>query len=233
MSLILTVAFQLLIHRQALRGVWVRTMPPFRLDWQSTLVAAILAIVPVYTIYLALQKQLWTDLMYGIVSVGGAVAAAYALRQMTRRTLRQLLLCLATAGVIGIAINVLFTVVPSIYRHEMVNFNLGVGLFSFFQYVPALFVMEEVLFRGAFDGYLYEQEKGNSWLSMLYISALWGLWHIPVYGTTPQIILVLLLVQIAVGIPLSYWMRKSGNLIVPATAHALNDAVRNALGAIP
>jgi membrane protease YdiL (CAAX protease family) len=40
-------------------------------------------------------------------------------------------------------------------------------------------------------------------------------------------------VQVAVGPFLSLFWRRSGNLMVPGFAHALSDAVRNALGLIP
>jgi membrane protease YdiL (CAAX protease family) len=233
LSLLLTLVFQLLLRRHPLREVWVRAMPPFRLDAAGIGIAVVLSLVPLYEIYTQLQLQAWAGILYGLVSIGGAVAAAYAIRQMRRTTLRQLLLCLATAGVIGIALQLIAQYGAVVARHQPLQFNAGVWALSFLEYIPALFVVEEVLFRGALDGYLHEGETGTGWVSAIFLSALWGLWHIPVTGTWLSNIAVLLLLQIAVGVPLSYWMRRSGNLIVPATSHAVIDSVRNAMGAIP
>jgi hypothetical protein len=41
----------------------------------------------------------------------------------------------------------------------------------------------------------------------------------------------LLAAQILVGVPLSIWWRRSGNLLVPDTAHALLEAARSVVGA--
>ncbi len=233
LSLVLTVVFQVGFRRHALREVWVRAMPPFRLDVSGIGIAVVLALVPLYVVFTTVQQGQWTGTLYGLVSIGGAVAAAYAIRQMRGTTLRQLFFCLATAGLIGIALQVFLQYAAAAARREPLTFNAGVWLLSSFEYIPALFVMEEVLFRGALDGYLHEEEQGTGWVSAIYLSALWGLWHIPVAGTIPIVIVELLIFQIAVGVPLSYWMRRSGNLMVPATSHAVIDSMRNALGGVP
>ncbi len=93
--------------------------------------------------------------------------------------------------------------------------------------------MEEVFFRGVLDTYLHQGEEGTGWLSAIYLSALWGLWHVPISSSQPLVILVLLIFQIAVGVPLSIWWRRSGNLTVPGTTHALIDTIRNVLINVP
>lgn len=72
------------------------------------------------------------------------------------------------------------------------------------------------------------------WLSAIFISALWGLWHLPAQSAAalsgPQLLSTLvglLVAQIAGGVPLSYWWRKSGNLTVTGTTPALVDMIRN------
>jgi membrane protease YdiL (CAAX protease family) len=105
--------------------------------------------------------------------------------------------------------------------------------------LPASFIAEEVFFRGVLDTYLHQGEQGTGWPSAIYISALWGLWHLPLSAFAssahPSVESVLsnaamlLLDQIAVGVPLSIWWRRSGNLVVPGIPHVLLDALRNIL----
>jgi membrane protease YdiL (CAAX protease family) len=104
----------------------------------------------------------------------------------------------------------------------------GVFLFG-----PVGFVVEEVFFRGALDTYVHRGEEGTGWISAVFVSALWGLWHLPGRVTAGldgshllSVVASLLAAQIVIGVPLSLWWRKSGNLIVPDTAHAYLEAIR-------
>ena len=82
--------------------------------------------------------------------------------------------------------------------------------------------------------YLRRSELGTGWLSAIFASALWGLWHLPGQSIAPghlaSTVVGLLVAQIAVGVPLSMWWRKSGNLTVPDTAHALLEVARAVIG---
>jgi CAAX prenyl protease-like protein len=49
---------------------------------------------------------------------------------------------------------------------------------------PVGFVVEEVFFRGGLDTYLHAGEKGFGWSSAVFVSALWGLWHLNVQTCT-------------------------------------------------
>jgi membrane protease YdiL (CAAX protease family) len=89
---------------------------------------------------------------------------------------------------------------------------LAVGVTSLLLYVPVTLTLEEVSFRGAFDA------------------------HVPgALGQKPlpMLIVGLLGVHCAVGVPLSFCWRRSGNLFVTGATHALVDAVRNALVVLP
>jgi membrane protease YdiL (CAAX protease family) len=69
-------------------------------------------------------------------------------------------------------------------------------------------------------------------VTALFTSGLWGLWHLPVSPPGQPLALTivqLLLVHLAVGVPLTYAWRRTGNLAYPAAGHALIDAVRNGL----
>ena len=98
---------------------------------------------------------------------------------------------------------------------------------------PVGFVVEEVFFRGGLDTYLHAGEKGFGWPSAVFVSALWGLWHLNVQDLHSARLLTtiasLLVSQVLIGVLLSFWWRKSGNLLLSDTAHGLLEAVRNAL----
>ena len=123
------------------------------------------------------------------------------------------------------------------HRHSPAT-ERPVGTDSLLLYIPALFMVEEVAFRGAIDSHVRRPGEGHGVSSTIYgivsailVSVLWGLCHHPI---VPQATIVqLLVVQVATGPFLSLFWRRSGNLMVPGCAHALNDSVRNALGLIP
>jgi membrane protease YdiL (CAAX protease family) len=106
-----------------------------------------------------------------------------------------------------------------------------------------MFVMEEVAFRGAIDSHVRPPGErhgvGSSTVygiaSAIVVSVLWGLWHYPItpHASAIEGVAEVLPLQVAVGPFLSLFWRRSGNLMVPGCAHALNDSVRNALGLIP
>jgi membrane protease YdiL (CAAX protease family) len=65
------------------------------------------------------------------------------------------------------------------------------------------------------------------------VSALWGLWHLPVASVAfgfplPVLVAELVVLHVALGVPLSFAWRRTRNLAAPALAHAVTDAVRNA-----
>jgi membrane protease YdiL (CAAX protease family) len=109
---------------------------------------------------------------------------------------------------------------------------LRVAIESLLAYVPVTFLLEEVTFRGLLDSHVYE--PGGKWNipSALLVSILWGVWHLPIAPRQGPIILLaarLILAHSLLGVPLSLYWRRSGNLGVPAFTHSLVDGVRNAL----
>jgi membrane protease YdiL (CAAX protease family) len=224
--------FQALVRRQPIRALWLRDAPPFRLDPLTVLLFAGLVIMPLYTLLRGVNIHAWSYAAYGAVSVPGAFAAAYAVRAMDRPTARKLMACLATAGALGIA----FVLLGAVQRHGLRLLPSPLDSArefaqSILVYVPAVFVLEEVFFRGALDGYVQPGADPKDYTSAFFVAGLWGLWHLPV--TFPLLgwaaIPSLLALHLAVGVPLSIWWRRSGNLAVPGLVHALLDAVRNAL----
>jgi membrane protease YdiL (CAAX protease family) len=104
-----------------------------------------------------------------------------------------------------------------------------VGVFSLLLYMAVVFAIEEVTFR-MLDSHLHEADLGRGVLSAVFISAAWGLWHMPIvpeltWGTVG----VLLYVHVPYGVALSLFWRRTGNLVIPGLCHALGDAIRNAI----
>jgi membrane protease YdiL (CAAX protease family) len=108
--------------------------------------------------------------------------------------------------------------------------RFALGITSLIVYFPVVFVMEEVSFRGVLDAHLHRPGEGRGWGSALFVSALWGLWHLPIAGDMSlESIVVLLLVHCPFGVVLSLFWRRTGTLVIPGLSRAFSDALRDAL----
>lgn len=226
----LTIGFQVLVRRRPLRELWVRDGSGFRLDRRGLLLATLLAIVPATFGFLALRAGDWPRMGWHAAAVAGAVAAAYAVRSTSAvAVLRSAALAIA----IGVGGNLV--VLGGIHVATAAPIELsavaGTVLKSLALYFPATFLIEEVAFRGALDAHVQHSGDGRGWQTALLVSALWGLWHLPVADGLPLPILFVFLVtwHCAIGVPLSFAWRRTGNLAGPAFAHCAIDAARNAL----
>jgi membrane protease YdiL (CAAX protease family) len=233
--------FQLGIHRQPLRTLWVRSGPPLRLDAWFFLLWLLFSLFPAYAVVREVMHHQFANAAELSMAIVGAFGLAYALRAMRAKTWGQLGLCIVTVGIIGLLPQFLSLLLPHVLHLHTASHATTPPTFlqsltittEWFLIGPVGFVIEEVFFRGALDTYLHRGEQGTGWLSAIVVSALWGLWHLPSQaipaGQLLSTIVELLIAQILVGVPLSLWWRKSGNLVVNDTAHALLDAVRNGL----
>ncbi len=233
----LVVLFQLFIARRPLRNLWVRDTTTFQLGLIEVVLAALLILAPAYDLFfVALPKKEWVVVLWLICAMAGAVFAAFALSRQRGSAARQALPSFLAAVLIGVGI----MAVSALARHHSIGFPLPKLLFllkQFLLYFTVCFVLEEVVFRGALDSHVYRsrsdsQASGSRWLSALFVSALWGIWHlptVPVSGAAAfaAVILALIIVHTLVGVPLSFCWRASGTLVLPAAAHALVDAYRN------
>jgi hypothetical protein len=229
----LTAAFQWGIARAPLRELWVRGAAPFSLDARGWAMAALLALYPTFRLVESWRvEHLSAKTLWFLAAAAGAFAAAWALRQFRRDTARHLYFGLATAGMLGIGF-VLLNAFTNATKPNTLPGRLQYGVSSLLLYIPVVFFLEEVSFRGAFDSHVFRPGDRREYLSAFAVSALWGLWHIPVaIGDKIPIwaqIPGLLGVHIAIGVPLSTTWRRSGNLFTVGFIHALIDAVRNAL----
>jgi hypothetical protein len=226
----LTAGFQVLVRRRPLRELWVAAAARFTVDTRGAVLAVALAVAPGIYAADAFARGDGVAGGWGVAAVAGAVCAAFALRTGNLPVvLRAAVLPLAVGAggmivVLGTAHILSGTPVP--VTAAVVAFARSAAL-----YFPATFLLEEVAFRGALDAHVHHDGEARGGASALFVSALWGLWHLPVSSglPLPLVLLELLGVHILIGIPMSFAWRRTGNLAAPALAHTVIDAVRNAL----
>jgi len=245
LGLPITVVFQLLVRKAPLRALWVRKAPPLdigKLKPAAQLVALAFAIanmVILYEYYFATHS--WILVLYELVAILGTIPLAYAIHNFTRQMVRPLLLCLATAGSVTVGLDMTLYLFGVFEQHSLTPVTLGgfviIWIVSMVQYLPIVFLLEEVWFRGAFDSHIYHLGEKYPNLTAIYVSLLWGAWHFPIVYTSSMglnadigVLMELLVLQGVVGSFLSIYWRKSGNLLVPGSVHAFADSVRNGLG---
>jgi hypothetical protein len=226
----LTIGFQLLVRRRPLRELWVRDATTLTLGRRGLLLTSLFALAPVYYGIQALaEKEVWI-IAWFVAAVAGAGAAAFALGSTSvLAVLRSALLPMAV-GVLGNAIVLGGIHLATDTPVDVLAF-IGTVLKYLAIYFPATFVIEEVAFRGALDSHVHHQGEGRGWQTALFVSALWGLWHLPVSDgiALPLLVPTLLAIHCGIGVPLSFAWRRSGNLAGAAFAHSAIDAVRNGL----
>jgi membrane protease YdiL (CAAX protease family) len=239
LSIPFVAGFQIVIARRPLRAVWLREAPRFTVDLRTIVVFVLVAIVPVYAAVTAARGADWVGFVYGLAATGGAAGVAYAVGAVRGLTVRQLVVCVVIVCAISTVLDIVNGLATGNLHPASFGSSLVTGGYWFLLYLPAVFVVEEVFFRGVLDAYVHRGDNGTGWLSATWVSALWGLWHLPIYfvaggsSSVLGVVIGLLVVQIAIGIPLSIGWRRSGNLLVPGTAHALSDAIRNVLIGLP
>jgi len=224
----LCILFQHYVCRRPLRCCWVRDTTRFRLCLFGIAIALAFLIIPGWLLVKEWPGANWGVRLYFLASLVGAVGIAFALRQFTASAARSLLLCLATAGVLGCAMMLLL----AFAQHHELALTLARARFAsgqFLALLPVCFVMEEVAFRGVLDSHIQHPQDSRRWVSAILLSAMWGWWHLPI-TPAPALragIIVFPITQAMLGVPFSLCWRRSGNLLVPAVVHALIDAVRN------
>ncbi|MFZ0158472.1 MAG: CPBP family glutamic-type intramembrane protease [Kineosporiaceae bacterium] len=225
----LTVAFQLLVRRRPLRELFAPATSRFAWDRTALAMAAALALLPAVYGVGAVRSHDWVVAGWYLAAAVGAVCAAFALRTGTvLGALRSAALPIAI-GATGMAL-----VYSAIHLVTGAPLPAAAAVAAVVQYTalyfPATFLLEEVSFRGAIDAHVHRDHGQRGWRSAIVVSALWGLWHLPVSHALPLPLqaIELVVVHVLLGVPLSFAWRRTHNLAGPALAHAANDAVRNA-----
>ncbi len=225
----LTAAFQLGVRRRPLRELFASGTTRFALDRRGAAMATVLAITPGYYAAQAFTAGDWTTFGWYLAAMAGAVAASFSLRASSiLATVRSAALPVAIgatgmAAVYGIVHVATGTPLPAMAALAALAKYTAL-------YYPATFLLEEVAFRGAIDAHVHHDGDTRRWQSAVFVSALWGLWHLPVSSGFPLPLMVveLVVVHVAIGVGLSFAWRRTRNLGGPALAHAVIDAVRNA-----
>jgi len=228
LGIAICVLFQVFLRREPLSRCWVRQTTRMRLDWPTVLLAIAFMVVPVVELMRYWPPSNWSLRLCLLSFVVGAVGVAFTLRHFTTAAARDLLLCLATAGVLGCAFQLLWGHAQH-HPFKLSFERVGFVFTQFLWLLPGMFVVEEVAFRGVFDSHMHHLNDSKPWLSAVLLSAMWGWWHLPITPASAFVsaLVVLPVVQVMIGVPLSLCWRRSGNLMVPAAVHALIDAVRN------
>jgi hypothetical protein len=235
----LVAAFQLLVRRQGLQRLWAREADSFRLDGVGVLIALALLVVPSWLFVVeALPSRNVPVMLWFVCCLTGAICAAFALRHQSWGLAR---LALPSFGIV-IVNGCLLLVLAAVANHKspLSPFVTRAGavemLRSLAVYFPVCFALEEVAFRGAIDSHLFphttETQGRSQWPSAFFVSFLWGIWHLPTIAipsvrALPMLVVAVVGVHTAVGVPLSICWRRGGTLVLPALAHALIDAYRN------
>jgi membrane protease YdiL (CAAX protease family) len=167
---------------------------------------------------------------WGLAGMGGAVGAVYALRAMDRDGVRSTIRTTLITGVVLVGIMVAYRLATGGFNGNLAA-AVTTAVISLATYLPVVFVVEEVLFRGLIDPYLHGSTPGPDRASAIYGSALWGVWHLPVAFLALGALTIpyLVIVHTTMGYFMATAWRRTGNLAVPGVSHAVIDALRNSV----
>jgi hypothetical protein len=228
--------FQVLVRRQPLQKLWVRDASWFRLDLPGIALAAGMMLVPGYELLAhALPGRNWSVILWMVCCLAGALFAAFALRNQRAAAARGALPAFGMSLVLGSIV----MASAALANGRSAGVPPGRVFFllkEFLLFFPVCFVLEEVAFRGAFDSHVFDATSENrarpAWISAIFVSALWGAWHLPVLPVSGlsmlmQALPALICVHAVLGTCFSFCWRRGGTLALPAAAHALLYAYRD------
>lgn len=225
----LVAIFQLLVVRRPLQQLWVREAELFKLDLRGIEIAAILVLLPTGGLHFGRPY----GMMAWVIAVG-AIPCAFAIQRQSIKKLWAALPSFGAAIIIGCA---WFAIWASLSGRSpgFAPTKLPILFTDFLCFVLVGFVMEEVVFRGALDSYVAGSSgtRSSQWFSAIFVSLLWGLWHLPLkdlYASRElSYVTLVIFINILCGVPLSFCWRKGGTLILPSVVHAFCDAYRNVI----
>jgi membrane protease YdiL (CAAX protease family) len=224
----ITIGFQILVVRRPLRSLWLLQAPPMTFTPRSIGAAVVLTIAPAIVALGGVRDGDLALVGWGLAAMVGAVGAVYALRAMDRDAVRSTIRTTLITGAVLVGIMVAYRLATGGFNGNLAA-ALTTSVISLLTYLPVVFVMEEVLFRGLIDTYLHGSTPGPDRASALYGSALWGLWHLPVAFLALGALTIpyLVVVHTTMGYFMVVAWRRTGNLAAPGIAHAVIDALRN------
>jgi membrane protease YdiL (CAAX protease family) len=229
----ITIGFQVLVVRRPLRSLWLRQAPPLTFTLRSMVAIVVMAIAPAVVAASGVRDGDLALVGWGLAGMVGAVGLVYALRAMDRDAVRTTIRTTLITGAVLVGIMVAYRLATGGFHGNLAAAITTTGI-SLLTYLPVVFVMEEVLFRGLIDTYLHGSTPGPDRASALYGSALWGLWHLPVAFLALGVLTIpyLVIVHTTIGYFMVTAWRRTGNLAAPGIAHAVIDALRNAVAVL-
>lgn len=230
----LVAGFQLLIARRPLVQLWARDATSFRIDRQTLSIAGCLALACGVLLLLGSGEPspgLNPRLPLFLLVLAGALPAAIALREQRFSALRRALPTILAAAAFRVVWHAMW------HAHDGVMIFRATRLLDFFtlwlvEFV-ALFLVDEVIFRGALDPHLVRASAGrlHEWCSAVFLSILWAIWHLPAYNPGAETFLTLFahigpfsIGIVMLGIALSFAARQSRTLVPTSAMHALGNA---------
>lgn len=229
----ITIGFQVLVVRRPLRALWLRDAPALSLTRRSVLAVIAVALAPAVVAIGGLRDGDPVLALYGLAAIVGAVGAVSAIAAMNRDAARSTVRATLINGAILVTVMVAFRLATGGFGGN-VGGSVATAAIAVATYLPVVFVMEEVFFRGLLDPYLQGSTPGRGLASAIYGSALWGIWHLPVMSVNLGMLTIPYLVAIhtILGVVLVSAWRRTGNLAAPGIAHAAADALRNAVAVL-
>lgn len=209
--------------RRPIRSLWLRRAPPMTFTRRSIAAIVVLAIAPAYLVVSGLRVGDLATVGYGLAAMVGAVGAVYAVRAMDPDAARSTIRTTLITGSVLVGIVAAARLASGGFTGNLAA-AVATTVFSVATYVPVVFVIEEVVFRGLLDSYLHGSTPGPDRASAFYGSALWGLWHLPVTFVSLGLLTIpyLVIVHTTIGYFLVTSWRRTGNLAAPGIAHALS-----------
>jgi hypothetical protein len=169
----LTIVFQLFVRQRPLQELWGSQQPEAGGRAVFVPLVVVLLVVPMYLFVRDVDDGAGF-VLYDLALFVGAVGAAYAVKQFVDATWRDLGQCLLTAGLIGtLAALDMYANVST--AHPFASPFDAPALRDFFvslgTYIAAVFVVEEVWFRGALDSYIHHPGENHG----IFLSIYWRL----------------------------------------------------------
>lgn len=231
----LVVLFQTIVRRQPVRALWIRDSDRFRLRPVGILVAVALMAIPAGGLFVSVSRGNWAQSAFFAAACVGAIGAGFAFQHVRLALSSLALRPFTVATVLGLLSMAIGAVWESRSPWVPVS-KLPSLLLNFSIYVPVCFALEEVVFRGALDTHVWQPDgtRVQSWISALFVSCLWGFWHLPILpDQTPLSLLaaapVVILVHALDGAFIAFSWRANGSLLLPVIYHSLIDAYRDTI----
>ena len=224
--------FQLAVARRPLAQIWARDAEEFRVDRRTVEIAAALTFGCGVLLSLSNGRAVggpWQKASLLVLVAASALPAAFALRQQRAAAFRRALPMLLLAVAFRIGLYAAWHDGAVLIQAERWADFFATWLCEF----VALFLVDEVVFRGVLDPHLLGAAKGrlHAWCSALFVSILWSVWHLPAYNPDATSFLALFdhitmfhLSVLVLGVLLTFCARAARTLVPTSITHAFGNA---------